>query len=96
MRILPQACVVAVLMPIAGRLYDKVGPRPLAVLGFTASGYGNYLLHNLTYAAAWGRRRIARCTHANTTRTVRPAPTNGSRGRRHPRDVRTEKRQSDR
>ncbi|HEV7790957.1 MAG TPA: MDR family MFS transporter [Pseudonocardia sp.] len=44
LRILPQALVVAVMMPIAGRLYDKVGPRWLAVIGLSVSGYGTYLL----------------------------------------------------
>jgi EmrB/QacA subfamily drug resistance transporter len=44
LRILPQALVVAVLMPIAGRLYDRIGPRPLAVAGFAVSAYGTYLL----------------------------------------------------
>ncbi|MGH8964118.1 MAG: DHA2 family efflux MFS transporter permease subunit, partial [Actinomycetes bacterium] len=44
LRILPQALVVAVLMPIAGRLYDKIGARPLAVAGFAISAYGTYLL----------------------------------------------------
>jgi predicted MFS family arabinose efflux permease len=44
LRILPQALVVAVLMPIAGRLYDKIGARPLAVAGFGISAYGTYLL----------------------------------------------------
>jgi MFS family permease len=48
LRILPSAAVMAVLMPLAGRLYDKVGPRPLAVVGFAICAYGNYLMHNLT------------------------------------------------
>jgi hypothetical protein len=47
MRILPSACVMAVLMPIAGRLYDKVGPRWLTAMGFSICAYGNYLLSDL-------------------------------------------------
>jgi EmrB/QacA subfamily drug resistance transporter len=47
-RILPQAAVIAVLMPITGRLYDKIGPRPLAFVGFAVCAYGNWLLHDLT------------------------------------------------
>jgi MFS family permease len=48
MRILPSACVMAVLMPLAGRLYDKVGPRWLAAVGFSICAIGNYLMHDLT------------------------------------------------
>ncbi|GAA5165687.1 DHA2 family efflux MFS transporter permease subunit [Pseudonocardia eucalypti] len=46
-RILPQALVVGLLMPIAGRLYDKIGPRWLASIGLTLCGYGTYLLCNI-------------------------------------------------
>jgi EmrB/QacA subfamily drug resistance transporter len=46
--LLPQALVMAVLMPIAGRLYDKIGPRWPAVIGLTIVAIGTYLLHNLT------------------------------------------------
>lgn len=44
LRILPQALVVGFLMPVAGRLYDKVGPRWLAAVGLLISAYGTYLL----------------------------------------------------
>ena len=33
-----------VLMPIAGRFYDRIGPRWPAVLGLALNGYGTYLL----------------------------------------------------
>jgi predicted MFS family arabinose efflux permease len=42
--ILPQALVMAVLMPISGRLYDKIGPRWLVVSGLLVAAYGSYLL----------------------------------------------------
>src|SRR4029078_12300195 len=45
--LLPQALVMAVLMPIAGRLYDKIGPRWPAVIGLTVVAIGTYSLHNL-------------------------------------------------
>ena len=32
------------LMPIAGRLYDRIGPRWLAVTGLLIAAYGSYLL----------------------------------------------------
>jgi EmrB/QacA subfamily drug resistance transporter len=42
--ILPQALVMAFLMPIAGRLYDKVGPRWLVFSGLLLAAFGSYLL----------------------------------------------------
>ncbi len=45
---LPQALVMAVLMPIAGRVYDRIGPRWPAVIGLTIVAYAVYLLHTLT------------------------------------------------
>jgi EmrB/QacA subfamily drug resistance transporter len=54
LRILPQALVVAVMMPIAGRLYDKVGPRWLAAIGLAVSAYGTYLLCNINPAMTEG------------------------------------------
>jgi EmrB/QacA subfamily drug resistance transporter len=42
--VMPQACVMLVMMPIAGRLYDKIGPRWLAVSGLVINAYGTYLL----------------------------------------------------
>lgn len=44
LRVLPQALVMVVTMPIAGRLYDRIGPRWLAVGGMTLCSYGSYLL----------------------------------------------------
>ena len=35
---------MAVLMPIAGRLYDKIGPRWPAAIGLTVVAVGTYLL----------------------------------------------------
>ena len=46
--LLPQALVMAMLMPIAGRLYDRVGPRWPAVIGLAIVAGGTYLLHTLT------------------------------------------------
>ena len=46
--LLPQALVMAVLMPIAGRLYDKIGPRWPAVIGLTVVAIGTYSLHNMS------------------------------------------------
>jgi EmrB/QacA subfamily drug resistance transporter len=44
----PQALVMGVLMPIAGRLYDLIGPRWPAVIGLAIVAVGTYQLHDLT------------------------------------------------
>jgi EmrB/QacA subfamily drug resistance transporter len=42
--LLPEALMMAVLMPIAGTLYDKIGPRWPATVGLLIAAYGTYLL----------------------------------------------------
>jgi EmrB/QacA subfamily drug resistance transporter len=42
--VLPQALVMAVMMPLAGRIYDWIGPRWPAVIGLTLNGVGTLLL----------------------------------------------------
>ncbi|HEX8760384.1 MAG TPA: MDR family MFS transporter [Pseudonocardiaceae bacterium] len=46
--LLPQALVMAVLMPIAGRVYDRIGARWPAAIGLTIVAAGNYLMHTIT------------------------------------------------
>jgi EmrB/QacA subfamily drug resistance transporter len=46
--LLPQALVMAVCMPIAGRLYDRFGPRWPAVIGLAINAWGTYEMHTLT------------------------------------------------
>jgi EmrB/QacA subfamily drug resistance transporter len=46
--LLPSALVTAVLMPISGRLYDRVGARWPAAIGLLITAYGTYLMHDLT------------------------------------------------
>jgi EmrB/QacA subfamily drug resistance transporter len=41
---LPQALAMAVLMPLAGRIYDRFGPRWPALIGLAVAAYGTYLL----------------------------------------------------
>ncbi|MGH3865903.1 MAG: DHA2 family efflux MFS transporter permease subunit [Pseudonocardiaceae bacterium] len=43
--LLPPALVMAVLMPIAGLIYDRIGPRWPVVIGLTISAVATYLLH---------------------------------------------------
>ena len=45
--LLPSALVTAVLMPISGRLYDRIGSRWPAAIGLLITAYGTYLMHNL-------------------------------------------------
>lgn len=44
LRIFPQALVMVVMMPIAGRLYDRIGPRWPAAVGLAVCAYGTWLL----------------------------------------------------
>jgi EmrB/QacA subfamily drug resistance transporter len=46
--LLPQALVMAALMPIAGRLYDRIGPRWLAVSGLLIVALGTYQMRHIT------------------------------------------------
>jgi EmrB/QacA subfamily drug resistance transporter len=49
--LLPQALVMAVCMPVAGRLYDRFGPRWPAVIGLSINAWGTYEMHVLTIDA---------------------------------------------
>jgi EmrB/QacA subfamily drug resistance transporter len=42
--VLPQALVMAVTMPLAGRIYDRIGPRWPAVTGLLLCGVGTLML----------------------------------------------------
>jgi EmrB/QacA subfamily drug resistance transporter len=42
--VLPQALVMTVMMPLAGRIYDWIGPRWPAVIGLALTGGGTLLL----------------------------------------------------
>jgi EmrB/QacA subfamily drug resistance transporter len=42
--IMPQALAMAVLTPISGRLFDRLGPRYLVMLGMGINGIGNLLM----------------------------------------------------
>ena len=47
--VLPQALVMAVMMPLAGRIYDRIGPRWPAVIGLALTGVGTLLLTGINY-----------------------------------------------
>jgi EmrB/QacA subfamily drug resistance transporter len=42
--ILPQAIAMCLVMPVSGLLYDKIGPRWLAVAGMLVTAYGTHLM----------------------------------------------------
>ncbi|ACT01435.1 MDR family MFS transporter [Paenibacillus sp. JDR-2] len=45
---LPQAIASAVFMPIGGRLFDRIGARPLLVTGLSIVGVASFLLSNIS------------------------------------------------
>ncbi|WP_445187436.1 MDR family MFS transporter [Pseudonocardia sp. Cha107L01] len=45
---LPSAVLTGLLMPMVGKLYDKIGPRWLGVFGLTICAYGTYLMSAIT------------------------------------------------
>ena len=45
---LPEAIAMAISLPAAGLLYDKMGPRWPIFIGMTATAYGTYLLCGIT------------------------------------------------
>ncbi len=47
---MPAALVTAIFMPLAGRLYDRVGARWPVFVGLLFMGYGTYVFHNLSTA----------------------------------------------
>jgi EmrB/QacA subfamily drug resistance transporter len=46
--LLPSALATGLVTPVAGRLYDKIGPRWLGVTGLSICAYGAYLLCGIT------------------------------------------------
>lgn len=46
--LLPASLVTAALMPLSGRLYDRVGPAPLSVVGLGIMTVTTYLFHFLS------------------------------------------------
>lgn len=49
---MPGALSSAVVMPIQGRLFDRIGPRPLALAGILMLIFSSWLFHYLTLATA--------------------------------------------
>jgi EmrB/QacA subfamily drug resistance transporter len=49
---LPGALVSGLMMPVIGRLFDKIGPRPLVILGLLLLAFITFLFRNLNLATA--------------------------------------------
>ncbi len=49
---MPGALVSGLMMPIIGRLFDKIGPRPLVLLGLLMLAFITFLFRNLNLATA--------------------------------------------
>jgi EmrB/QacA subfamily drug resistance transporter len=50
--LLPQALVLAVLTPISGRLYERIGPRWLAIIGLLIVALSTYHMSHITLDAS--------------------------------------------
>lgn len=50
--LMPGALVSGTMMPVIGRLYDRIGPRPLVVTGVLLLALTTYLFHNLSVVTA--------------------------------------------
>jgi EmrB/QacA subfamily drug resistance transporter len=52
--VLPQALAAAVFMPIGGRLYDRIGARPLVIVGLSIVTVGAFLVSRIDASdSAW-------------------------------------------
>lgn len=49
---MPGALVGGVVMPISGRLFDRIGPRPLVIVGLLLLAFITFLFRNLNLATA--------------------------------------------
>jgi len=49
---MPGALISGIIMPIQGRLFDKIGPRPLAIAGILMLIFVSWLFHYLNLATA--------------------------------------------
>jgi MFS family permease len=52
MLMMPGALISGLMMPVSGRLFDKVGPRPLALTGVVLLMFITWLFHFLNLATA--------------------------------------------
>jgi EmrB/QacA subfamily drug resistance transporter len=76
--LMPQALVMAVLMPIAGQLYDRIGARWPAVAGLLVVTVATYLMQDLTVTTSQGEIIGLLCLRAfGTGLAMMPIMTSG-------------------
>ncbi len=51
---LPGAVIMGLMSPITGKLFDKFGPRALALVGLTVMGVSTYMLANVQIDTSYG------------------------------------------
>jgi DHA2 family multidrug resistance protein len=81
--LLPLAITAGITLPIAGRIYDRIGPRPLLIVGFALLAFNTNQLSHLGAATSVqlivgllvirGQRSRRRC-RACRSRSSRAAP----------------------
>jgi len=64
MLLLPEALVMGFIMPVAGRLYDLIGPRWPAAVGLAIAAYGTYLLCDISAHMTQGQVVLWTCIRA--------------------------------
>lgn len=52
--LMPMAITMGIMMPISGRLFDKIGALPLCLVGVTITAITTYQLHSITYDISFG------------------------------------------
>jgi EmrB/QacA subfamily drug resistance transporter len=76
--LMPQALVMAVLMPIAGQIYDRIGARVPAVVGLLIMSVASYLMQDLTAVTSQGEIIALLCLRAfGTGLCMMPIMTSG-------------------
>ena len=54
MRFLPSTLMIVLIAPLAGRLADRVGPRPLMVTGLTLTAFALFLQTRIDVDTGYG------------------------------------------
>lgn len=50
---MPMAITTGIMMPVSGKLFDKIGALPLCVVGLTLTAITTYQLHTITYNTSY-------------------------------------------
>lgn len=55
---MPMALAMGFMMPISGKLFDKIGALPLGLVGITGCAYFTFLLHNITLDTSYQELQV--------------------------------------